>query len=85
MKTKTSAKIFDKALKEYVVKEKKRVLCISIRGQEVIMGGEEDSVVLAKENMENMTLGEITRAMKEMEEVEDDFNFETTELVTSPQ
>ena len=50
MKTKTGAQIFDKALKEYVVKEKKRVLYISIRGQEVIMGGEEDSVVLAKEN-----------------------------------
>ena len=84
MKTKTGAQIFDKALKEYVVKEKKRVLCISIRGQEVIMGGEEDSVVLAKENMENMTLGEITRAMKEMEEVEDDFNFKSTEPVTFP-
>ena len=87
MKTKTgdqANKAFDKALKDHVVKEKKRILCISIRGQEVVIGGEEKSVVLARENMENMTLGEITRAMKEIDEAEDDFTFRSTEPVKFP-
>ena len=87
MKTKTgdqANKAFDKALKDHVVKEKNRVLCISIRGQDIVIGGEEKSVALARENMENMTLEEITRAMKEIEEAEDELNFKSTEPVKFP-
>ena len=53
-------KAFDKALKDHVEKKGKRVLCISIRGDEMVISGEESSVLLAKEKFENLTLAELS-------------------------
>ena len=39
-------------------------MCISIRGSQVVFSGEENSVVVAQENMESMTVAELVEAMK---------------------
>ena len=60
--------VFDKVLKEHVEKKKCRTLCISIRGDQAVLSGDEKTVSFAKENMESMTLEELMEVMKTMED-----------------
>ena len=59
--------VFEKTLKEHVVKKKRRTLCISIRGGQAVLSGDDESVIFAQDNMENMTIEELMEAMKNME------------------
>ena len=73
---------FDEVLKEHVVKKKRKTLCISIRGSQVVFNGDEDSVKFAKENMDHMTIEELADNMERMDN--DDMKFSTTEKVCFP-
>ena len=67
-KTVKADQVFDKVLKEHVEKKKRRTLCISIRGDQAVLSGDEKTVSLAKENIESMTVQELMEVMKTMEE-----------------
>ena len=58
---------FDKMLKDHVTNKGRRTLCISIRGSQAVLSGEEDSVVLANENLNEMTVADLIEAMQGME------------------
>ena len=73
---------FEKLLKEHVAKKNRRTLSISIRGGQLVLSGDDESVTLAHENMEHMTLEELVEAMKNMEKEE--LNYITTEKIRFP-
>ena len=62
---------FEKVLKEHVKHKGRRTLCISIRSSQAVLSGEEDSMVLAKANLEEMTIADLIEAMKGMEKGSD--------------
>lgn len=74
--------VFEKTLKEHVVKKKRRTLCISIRGGQAVLSGDDESVIFAQDNMENMTIEELMEAMKNMENEDNEYN--TTQKITFP-
>ena len=61
-----------------------RTLCISIWGSQAVLSGEEDSVVLAKANLEEMTIADLIEAMQGMENECDAQNYKTTEKISFP-
>jgi hypothetical protein len=73
---------FEKLLKEHVAKKNRRTLCISIRGGQLVLSGDDESVTFAHENMEHMTVEELIGAMKNMEK--DELNYKTTEKIRFP-
>ena len=76
---------FDKILEDYVTKNKRRTLCLTIRGTQAVISGEENCVDLANENIENMTVCELIEAMKLMDnEDEENMRYKTTEVVVFP-
>lgn len=75
---------FEKVLKDHVKNQGRRTLCISIRGSQAVLSGEEDSVVLAKANLEEMTIADLIEAMKVMENQQDAQNYKTTEKISFP-
>ena len=77
-------KAFEKNLKEHVVSKKRTTLCLSVRGTQLVFSGEENSVMLAKENMEEMTVADLVEAMKAMDAVQEDLKYRTTEVVSFP-
>ena len=84
--SKTEIKVdrnFDKVVKDHVTKHLRRTLCISIRGSQVVLSGEENSVELARENLENMTVADLLEAMKVMDN-EEEMMYKTTEKVEFP-
>ena len=81
-KTIKADQTLDKVVKEHVVKKNRRTLCITIRGSEAVLSGEEEAVKLAHENMEHLTVEELLEGMKNMES--DDLKYMTTEKVKFP-
>ena len=77
-------KAFEKNLKEHVVSKKRTTLCLSVRGTQLVFSGEENSVMLAKENMEEMTVADLVEAMKAMDAVQENLKYRTTEVVSFP-
>ena len=73
---------FEKFLKEHLVKKIRRTLCISIRGGQLVLSGDDESVTFAHENMEHMTIEELIGDMKNMGN--DDRNYKTTEKIRFP-
>ena len=69
---------FDKMMREYVCKNQRRSICLSLRDGEAVLCGEENSVDLALENLESMTVGELIEAMKVMDTIEDPITFKTS-------
>ena len=68
-----------------MTKNKRRTLCLTIRGTQAVISGEENCVDLANENIENMTVGELIEAMKLMDnEDEENMRYKTTEVVVFP-
>ena len=63
-------------------KKKRRTLCISIRGDQAVLSGDEKTVSFAKENMESMTLEELMEVMKTMED--EDLKYKTTQQIRFP-
>ena len=70
---------FDKMMKEHVCKNQRRSICLSLRDGEAVLCGEENSVNLAMENLESMTVGQLVEAMKVMDTLEEPIAFKTTE------
>ena len=81
-KTVKADQVFDKVLKEHVEKKKRRTLCISIRGDQAVLSGDEKTVSFAKENMESLTLEELMEVMKTMED--EDLKYKTTQQIRFP-
>ena len=84
--SKTEIKIdrnFEKGVKDHVTKHLRRTLCLSIRGSQAVLSGEENSVELARENLENMTVADLMEAMKVMDN-EEKMRYKTTEKVEFP-
>ena len=79
-------KKFDKVLSEHVSKNRRKTLCISVRGTQVVLSGEENCVEVALENKDEMTVGELMETMKvmEVEEEDDEMKFKTTENIEFP-
>ena len=78
---------FDKTLKDHVSKHHRRNLCLSIRGSQVVLSGKENTVELARENLESMTVADLMEAMKVMENDNDDeeeMRYKSTEKVEFP-
>ena len=69
---------FDKMMREYVCKNQRRSICLSLRDGEAVLCGEENSVDLVLENLESMTVGELIEAMKVMDTIEDPITFKTS-------
>ena len=67
---------FEKVLKEHV-KHKGR-------GSKAVLAGEEDSVLLAKANLEEMNIADLIESMKVMEKEGDAQNYMTTEKISFP-
>ena len=60
---------------------------MSICGNQVILSGEENSVELARENLESMTVADLMEAMKVMENdnnEEEEMRYKSTEKVEFP-
>ena len=77
---------FDKTLKDHVSKHHRRNLCLSIRGSQVVLSGKENTVELARENLESMTVADLMEAMKVMENDNDDeeeMRYKSTEVPTN--
>ena len=84
--SKTEIKVdrnFDKVVKDHVTKNLRRTLCFSIRGSQAVLSGEENSVELARGNLENMTVADLLEAMKVMDN-EEEMSYKTTERVEFP-
>ena len=47
---------FEASLKDHVEEQKRRTLCFSVRGDQVVFSGEENAIVFAKLNLESITL-----------------------------
>ena len=62
----------------------RRTVCLSIRGSQVVFSGEENSVILAKDNMEDMTVSDLVQAMKAMDDEPEGLRYKTTETVVYP-
>ena len=75
---------FDKFLTDHVTKNGRRTLCLSIRGSQAVLSGEENSVELAMENLENMTVSDLLEAMKLMDHEEEEMRYKSTEKVKFP-
>ena len=78
---------FDKTLKDHVGKHHRRTLCLSIRGSQVVLSGEENTVELARENLESMTVADRMEAMKLMENdnnEEEEMRYKSTQKVEFP-
>ena len=77
---------FDKLLKEHVSKDSRRTLCLSVRGSQVVISGEKDSVELAVENGESMTVFELLEVMKRMDQDQEEeaMRYKSTERVVFP-
>ena len=75
---------FDKMLKDHVTNKGRRTLCISIRGSQAVLSGEEDSVVLANANLNEMTVADLIEAMQGMENDHEAMSYKTTEKITFP-
>ena len=73
-----------KILKDHVVNKSRRTVCLSVRGSQVVFSGEENSVILAKENMEDMTVADLVEAMKAMDDEPEGLKYKTTETVVFP-
>jgi hypothetical protein len=79
-----SDKAFEKTLKDHIVNKSRRTVCLSIRGTQVVFSGEENSVILAKDNMEDMTVADLVQAMKAMDDEPEGLRYKTTETVVFP-
>ena len=77
-------KLFEKNLKDHVEKKSRKTLCISIRGSQVVFSGEENCVLMASENLENMTISELAEAMKGIINDSDGLSYKTSETVSFP-
>ena len=79
-------KKFDKVLNEHVSKNRRRTLCISVRGTQVVLSGEENCVEVALANKEEMTVGDLIEAMKVLGGAEEDeeMKFKTSEKIEFP-
>ena len=77
---------FDKKLSDHVCKNGRRTLCLSLRGTQVVLSGEENCVNLALENKEEMTVGELMEAIQVIgsEEEDEEMRFKTSEQVVFP-
>ena len=76
---------FDKIVEDHVTKNQRRTICISIRGTQAVLSGEENCVDLVKENLEDMTVGELLEAMKLMDNDDQGvMRYKTTEEVVFP-
>ena len=75
---------FEKMLKEHVTGKGRRTLCISVRGSQVVLSGDEESVVLANSNLDELSVADLIDAMKEMEKDHDATRYKTTEKVIFP-
>ena len=85
----TAAKIdeiFDNAVMEHVHTNQRRAICLSVRNGETVLCGEANSVSLAMENLEEMTVGELLEAMKVMDAGagNEKITFKTTQQVSFP-
>ena len=58
----------------------RRTLCISIRGSQVVFSGEENCVLMASENLENMTISELAEAMKGIVDDSDGLSYKTSDF-----
>ena len=74
--------IFDKVVKEHVEKKKRRALCITIRGDQAVLSGDEEFVDFVNANKESMTVEEMLGVMKSLED--GSFNYKTTQQVQFP-
>ena len=74
--------IFDKVVKEHVEKKKRRALCITIRGDQAVLSGDEEFVDFVKANKESMTLEEMLGVIKSLED--GSYNYKTTQQVQFP-
>ena len=74
--------VFDKVLKEHVEKKKRRTLCISIRGDQAVLSGDDKTVQFVTENMESMTVEELLDVMKTMED--ENPKYKTTQQIRFP-
>ena len=75
---------FDKLLKDHINKDGRRTLCLSVRGSQVVISGEEVSVDLARENLDNLTVLELIQAMKGMEHEGGGLVYKSTERLEFP-
>ena len=75
---------FEKVLKDHVKNKGRRTLCIYIRGTQAVLSGEEDSVVLAQTNLDEMTIADLIEAMQGKENEQDAKNYKTTEKISFP-
>ena len=71
---------------EHVHKNQRRAICLSVRNGQTVLCGEENSVNLAMENLEEMTVGELLEAMKVMDAGagNEKITFKTTQQVSFP-
>ena len=75
---------FDKFLAEHVVKNGRMSFCISIRGSQAVISGEQEIVALAEENLETITLKDIVENMKRIEKHDTVKHFKTSQKVDFP-
>ena len=52
-KTVKADQVFDKVLKEHVEKKKRRTLCISIRGDQAVLSGDDKTVLFVNEKIQS--------------------------------
>ena len=74
---------FEASVKLHVEKQKRRTLCFSVRGDQLVISGEENALDFTLLNMESMTVKEMMDVIKTMD---DDVNmkYKTTETVVFP-
>ena len=74
---------FEASLKLHIEKQKRRTLCFSVRGDQIVISGEENALDFTLLNMESMTVKEMMDVIKTMD---DDVNmkYKTTETVVFP-
>ena len=75
---------FDKFLAEHVAINGRMSFCISIRGSQAVISGEQEIVTLAQENLETITLKDIVENMKRIEKNDTEKHFETSQKVDFP-
>ena len=59
---------FEASLKLHIEKQKRRTLCFSVRGDQIVMSGKENALDFTLLNMESMTVKEMMDVIKTMED-----------------
>ena len=76
-------KKYEASVKIHFEKQKRRTLCFSVRGERIVISGEENAIDFTLLNMESMTVKEMMDVIKTMDDVVN-MKYKTTETVVFP-